>query len=109
MKNYVQTGDSLTLTAPYTVTSGSGALIGTIFGVAAVDIASGVDGEFSIEGVFDIAALSTDVGAQGALVYWDNTAKLATVVATANTKIGFLAKAKLNGDATMRVRLNGTV
>jgi predicted RecA/RadA family phage recombinase len=106
MKNYVQDGSSLTLTAPYTVTSGSGALIGNLFGIAAVDIASGVDGEFSMEGVFDIAALATDVGTQGAKVYWDNTAKLCTVVLTTNTLIGRLTKAKANGDTTMRVLLN---
>ena len=35
MKNYVQPGNTITLTAPYAVTSGDGLLVGAIFGVAA--------------------------------------------------------------------------
>ena len=37
MKNYVQPGNTITLTAPYAVTSGDGFLVGSIFGVAAGD------------------------------------------------------------------------
>ena len=35
MKNYVQPGNTITLTAPYTVASGDGLLVGSIFGIAA--------------------------------------------------------------------------
>ena len=35
MKNYVQPGNTITLTAPYAVVSGDGLLVGSIFGVAA--------------------------------------------------------------------------
>ncbi len=35
MKNYVQPGNAITLTAPYAVASGDGLLVGSIFGVAA--------------------------------------------------------------------------
>ena len=34
MKNYVQPGNTITLTAPYAVTSGDGLLVGSIFGIA---------------------------------------------------------------------------
>ena len=34
MKNYVQPGNTITLTAPYAVSSGDGLLVGAIFGVA---------------------------------------------------------------------------
>jgi len=34
MKNYVQPGNTITLTAPYAVASGDGLLVGAIFGVA---------------------------------------------------------------------------
>ena len=37
MKNYVQPGATLTLTAPYAVVSGDGLLVGSIFGVATTD------------------------------------------------------------------------
>jgi predicted RecA/RadA family phage recombinase len=36
MKNYVQEGDVLTLTAPYAVASGAGLQVGSIFGFALV-------------------------------------------------------------------------
>lgn len=109
MKNYVQKGETLTLTAPYAVSSGGGALVGSIFGVAAADYASGAEGEFQVEGVFD---LTRETGAgtvwsAGDLVYWDNTNKRATKTATGNKLIGVAVRAAADGDATGRVRLNG--
>lgn len=104
MKNYVQQGDVLTLTAPYTVTSGAGALVGGIFGVATGDVANAAEGEFVIRGVYDIAKASGAV-AVGDELYWDNTAKVVTTVPTGNTPIGFATQAQLTGDATARVRL----
>ena len=41
MKNFVQPGNTITLTAPYAVTSGDGLLVGAIFGVAAGTAAIG--------------------------------------------------------------------
>ena len=71
MKNFIQRGETLTLTAPYAVSSGGGALVGSIFGVAVTDVASGEDGEFQVAGVFDLVR---ETGAstgwsQGALIY----------------------------------------
>ena len=40
MKNFVQPGSTITLTAPYAVASGDGLLVGAIFGVAAGDAAN---------------------------------------------------------------------
>jgi predicted RecA/RadA family phage recombinase len=109
MKNYVQKGETLTLTAPYAVSSGGGALVGSIFGVAATDVASGEEGEFQVAGVFD---LTREAGAstgwsQGALIYWNNTTKVITKTATSNKLIGVAVRAAADGDATGRVRLNG--
>ena len=39
MKNSVQPGNTMTLTAPYAVTSGDGLLVGSIFGIASGDAA----------------------------------------------------------------------
>ena len=33
MKNYVQPGNTITLTAPYAIASGDGLLVGSIFGI----------------------------------------------------------------------------
>jgi len=110
MKNFIQRGDTLTLTAPYAVSSGGGALVGSIFGVAATDVASGEEGEFQVAGVFDLVR---ETGAstgwsQGALIYWDNTNKRVTKTSTSNKLIGVAVRAAADGDATGRVRLNGT-
>jgi predicted RecA/RadA family phage recombinase len=109
MKNYVQKGETLTLTAPYAVSSGGGALVGSAFGVAANDYANGEDGEFQVAGVFD---LTRETGAstgwsQGALIYWDNTSKRITKTPTSNKLIGVAVRTAADGDATGRVRLNG--
>jgi predicted RecA/RadA family phage recombinase len=109
MKNFIQRGETLTLTAPYAVSSGGGTLVGSIFGVAATDVASGEDGEFQVAGVFDLVR---ETGAstgwsQGALIYWDNTNKRVTKTSTSNKLIGVAARAAADGDATGRVRLNG--
>lgn len=107
MQNYVQSANTITLAAPYDVVSGAGALVGQLFGVAAKDTLSGVSGEFETQGVFDIKAASADTPAVGALVYWDNTAKQITTTSAANSKVGVAVKAKVGGELTCRVRLNG--
>ena len=109
MKNFVQTGKTLTLTAPYAVSSGGGALVGSIFGVAAGDVASGEDGEFDVAGVFDLTRESGAGTAWtvGTLIYWDNTNKRITKTLTGNKLIGVAVKTAADGDATGRVRLNG--
>lgn len=109
MKNYVQKGETLTLTAPYAVSSGGGALVGSVFGVAANDYGNGEEGEFQVAGVFD---LTRETGAstafsQGALIYWDNTNKRITKTVGTNKLIGVAVRAAADGDATGRVRLNG--
>ncbi len=110
MKNFVQPGETITLTAPYALNPGDGCLVGTIFGVSCGTYANGaVDAEVYVDdSVFDITALTTDVIAQGAAVYWDNANKRITSSAAGNTKVGVVTVAKANGDTTARVRLNGT-
>jgi len=116
MNNFVQPGHTLTLTAPYTVASGAGALVGKIFGVATADITSAAVGEFQTVGVVDLAK-DTSTFVDGTPVYWDNTNKVATSTAQSNWLIGMTARLKgdgtsalggSSGDATVRVRLNGT-
>ncbi len=107
-KNFIQPGKTITLTAPYQRNAGEGALVGAIFGVALQTVANAVDGEFMVQGVWDLAKVSAQAWTQGALIYWDNTAKLATTVSTSNTRIGFAMRIEANPTATGRVRLNGS-
>ena len=50
MKNFIQEGKSLTLVAPYALTSGQGALIGSLFGVANGAAANGAEVVLSLSG-----------------------------------------------------------
>lgn len=109
MKNYVQPGDTLTLTAPYAVTSGQGAQVGALFGLAKTDIPNGGSGEFLMVGVNDITKAAGIAFTQGALVYWDNTARNVTSTASGNKLIGATTQAAAGGDATARVKLTGQV
>lgn len=110
MKNYVQPGNTITLTAPYDVASGDGLLVGSIFGVAAGDAANGKTVEAALIGVFDLTKAASQAWAAGDKVYWDNTAKVATKTASGNTAIGVATEAVGGGasDTIGRVRLNGS-
>lgn len=106
MKNFVQPGDTIKLTAPYTVVAGAGALVGSIFGVATTDITSGADGQFAIEGVFGLAKTSAQAWVQGDKIYWDNTNKRCDNVPTAGfALIGIATVAASNPSSTGTVRL----
>jgi len=107
VKNYIQEGKSLDLAAPYAVSSGGGAIIGSIFGVASVDLASGETGPFQLEGVYSLPK-ATGAATLGAKCYWDNTNKNVTATSTSNTLIGVFVAAYASGDATANVRLNGS-
>lgn len=109
MRNFVQSGDVVSVAAPYAVFSGQGVLVGALFGIAATDAANGAAVEIKRQGVFDVTALATDVGAQGGKIYWDNTARRLTVTAAGNTLVGALTDAKLNGDSAARTLLDGLV
>lgn len=105
MKNFVQCGDRITTVAPYAVSAGGGALVGSMFGVALNDAANGAEVVLMTEGVFNLAKVSTEAWTRGAKIYWDNTAKLVTSVSTSNTLIGVAADVTVNPSATGPVRL----
>jgi predicted RecA/RadA family phage recombinase len=109
MQNFVQEGDVVTLTAPYARSSGQGALVGSIFGVAVADVANGASGEFKTKGVFDLAKTSAQAWTFGALLYWDDTNKVVTNTSNtgANKLIGVAMAVAANPSSTGRVRLNG--
>ena len=109
MKNYVQPGNTITLTAPYAVASGDGLLVGSIFGIASGAAALGEPVETALVGVFDITKIGSQAWTAGARIYWDDTNKRSTNVATSNTLIGVATEAVAGGagDVVGRVRLNG--
>jgi predicted RecA/RadA family phage recombinase len=105
--NFVQAGETVTVTAPYTTTSGQGVLVGSLFGVAANDISNGVAGEIITQGVVDIAKTSALAISAGDLLYWDDANRCVNKTATAQALVGVALAAAANPSATVRMRLNG--
>ena len=107
MKNDIKLGNVLTLTAPYDRLSGEGALVGSIFGVATMDVLSGAASEFCVTGCYQLKKTSALAFAVGELAYWDNTAKEVNKTSSGNKLIGVAITAAANPSATVGVRLNG--
>jgi predicted RecA/RadA family phage recombinase len=102
MKNYVQEGDVLTLTAPTGgVVSGKAYLIGSMLVVAVASASAGAPFEGNLEGVHTLDKASGQAWTEGAKLYWDNTA----TTATSNTFCGFAAVAAQTADTTGKVLL----
>jgi predicted RecA/RadA family phage recombinase len=109
MKNYVSEGDVISFAAPYARTSGQGAKVGNLFGVACNDVANGATGQFKTKGIFDLTCLGTDTTTVGAVLYWDDTNKRLTTTASANTRVGVALEAKANGPTVVRCLLDGRI
>lgn len=105
MKNYVQPGDIVSVTAPAAVVAGAGVLVGSLFGVAVNSAESGAPVEIAVEGVFTIAKTTGQAWTQGQILYWSGTAVTST--ASTNKIIGCALVAAASGDAVGVVRLNG--
>jgi predicted RecA/RadA family phage recombinase len=108
MKNYINSGKTLTVTAPTGgISSGDGVLIGNLFGVAAFDAAETENVEIQTTGVMVLPKQPTDVVAVGDLLYWDATNNRLTKTTTSNKIIGVAVAPAGNGAATVVIRLNG--
>lgn len=103
---YVQPGEVMDYVAGANIASGQVVLVGVRVGVALAAIASGATGSLAMTGVHTIAKLSTDVVAQGAALYWDNTNSRLTTTASGNTLAGYAFAAAGNGVATVNIKLN---
>ena len=107
MKNFIMEGRTITLTAPYALTSGQGFQVGSAFAVASNDAAISTDVEGVFEGVFNLTKATGAAWTQGVLIYWDNAAKNCTTTVATNKLIGVATQAQLAGDTAGYVRLNG--
>jgi len=106
--NYVQPGDIITLAAPYDRTTGQGAQVGSLFGVALQTVLNGIDGEFNTKGVWTLAKTSAQAWTQGQKIYWDNSNKRCDSDSTVGMLIGVASAAAANPSSTGDVRLNGS-
>jgi predicted RecA/RadA family phage recombinase len=108
-KNYIQPGETLTLTAPAVTGCKSGDLIivGAIAGVAAYDAEAGAEVEVTLTGVWGLAKSGGQID-EGAAVWWDTTTSdVANASGAGLFPIGVAVKAAGTNDATVRVRLSG--
>lgn len=105
--NFVQEGDTLTLTAPDGgVASSVPVVIGAIFAVPIADAEAGEDFAARVRGVYEIAKSSNAFSA-GQLAYWDKDNSLVTSTATNNKLIGFAVQAAGTSDTMALIRLDG--
>lgn len=108
MKNFVQPGNVVTVTAPYTVTSGSLVFVGSLAGVAVADAASAAPVEIATDGVFTLThAVTNTAAAVGDIAYFDTTARAISSTATF-ARAGVFMAAKVTTSTAVTVRLNGT-
>jgi predicted RecA/RadA family phage recombinase len=105
MKNYVQEGKTITVTAPAAVTSGQYVVVGAIRGVAAYDAAQGEPVEVATEGVFTLPKVAADSIAAGDLLYWNGTACTKTAGTGSKPLVGVAVKAAGAGVTTVAVKL----
>jgi predicted RecA/RadA family phage recombinase len=107
MRNFIQPGNVITVTAPAAVTAGSIVIVGAIVGVAACDAASGASVEVAVEGVFDIGKVVADALPAGAVAKVTPATGLVGLAGTA--AIGWVTAAAASGGSTARVRLTPAV
>jgi len=105
MKNYVQEGKILTVTAPAAVTSGQYVTVGSIRGVAAYDAAQGEPVEVATEGVFTLPKVAAEGIAVGDLLFWNGSACTKTPGTGSKPLVGVAVKAAGSGVATVDVKL----
>lgn len=110
MKNYVQHGDTLDLTAPTGgVASGVPVKIGGQVVVPQVSAAEGKTFAAKTTGVFRLAKATGQSWAECVTLYWDDTAKAFTTTSTSNTKCGHAVAAAASGDTVGLVKLIPTL
>ena len=103
---FVQPGEVIDYTAGANITSGQVVVMGVRVGVALAAIANGASGSVAVSGVFALAKLSTDVVAQGALLYWDSGNSRLTTTSAGNTLAGYATAAAGNGVTTVNIKIN---
>lgn len=110
MKNYIQPGGIIEITSAGAITSGSGVLINSLFGVA-VSAAAGAGEKVSLatEGVFTLPKVGTQAWEVGVRVYWDGPNDRLTTTAGSLKQVGVAVAPVAGGagDTTGTIKLIG--
>lgn len=102
---YIQKGHAVDYTPAADVAAGDVIVIGTLVGIAKLDIADGKLGALAVRGVYDIEKAVGEITA-GAIVYWDDTAKNVTTTSSPNTRIGKALELAASAATHARILLN---
>lgn len=109
MRNSLYSGNNVTLPAPYALTSGQMAQVGSIIGVAQGAAASGADVVLVRQGVFTLTKTAAQAWTIGQNLYWDNATRAVTTTVGTNKMIGAAFAAALAADTVGQVLLDGTI
>jgi predicted RecA/RadA family phage recombinase len=110
MKNYIQDGDTITVTAPSNVTSGDLVQVGRIRGIATTTVLSGAPVALKTTGVFSIPKLGSEAFATvGLPVYCvlsgDGVKTVTTASTTANVLVGINLATSAASPGSLLVKL----
>jgi len=108
MKNFIQPGETITITAPHDLKSGSPVMLGSIFGVATNDALKDQDLELTLTGVFSLPKVATESWTTGTLLYWNEVANALTSIADNNQLVGVAITRAASPSSTTITRLNAT-
>jgi predicted RecA/RadA family phage recombinase len=107
-QNHIQKGAVMPYenTTEQDIASGSGVVVGALFGVALGDIPAGGCGQVALEEVFELPKADAVGMTQGADLYWDATAGVVTTETTGTHPCGVAFAAADAADDTVRVKIN---
>ena len=102
---YIQRGDSIDYTSTSDIAAGDIVKVGSLVGVAKLDIKAGELGALALVGVYEVEGNGTAIAA-GAVVSVDSTTgKVCAEGATGAVKFGHAVQGAATTDATVLVRL----
>lgn len=102
---YIQKGEAIDYRPESAVAAGDVIVLGTLVGIARLDIAAGTLGSLAVVGVFE-APKATGAITVGAAVYWDAANHQITTTATNNPYLGKAILAAESADEMARFLLN---
>jgi predicted RecA/RadA family phage recombinase len=98
MRNFIQPGNVVSISAPRALKAGDGFVKGKLFGISANDVAVGGVAEACIEGVVALKKAGGVTPTEGDAILFDETTQ--TIVATGGKSIGICVEAAAPDDAT---------
>ena len=108
MKNFIQEGENITITAGADITSGQLVQFGNLHGVAVAAIANGATGTISLEGIYTLPKLTAAAGdacTAGGPVYFSAGSVSGTDSSGTRKLVGHSMAAANQAATTVDVRL----